>query len=258
MRVVRIAASPASRKKDASSWHEPNRIDRGGRGGSQRSAEDCHGRAVVVLCAPPRSSATSAVNALAVVVARPARDAHRGHRCPPRTKKRQATACTEPADGRRNRRIERCTAWNRSAVSDSSVLSVHAVVVSVPAPARHRQSKGTIPPHRRQPGGALEGLDAYGAMRWMFEQSKSVDLATGRVGARHPRRQRAVASVDSVHGIGLRMVARRQMADRHAGWRARAGRCGHRQRDPSPLSHDHLWLDQGTVEHEVVPALSAR
>ena len=44
-------------KEGSQSGQEPNRIDRGGRGGSQRSAEDCNGRAVVVLCAPPRSSA---------------------------------------------------------------------------------------------------------------------------------------------------------------------------------------------------------
>jgi hypothetical protein len=39
----------------------------------------------------------------------------------PASRKRQATACTEPADARRNRRIELCAAWNRSAVSDGDL-----------------------------------------------------------------------------------------------------------------------------------------
>jgi thiamine biosynthesis lipoprotein ApbE len=89
----------------------------------------------------------------------------------PASRKRQATTCTETADARRNRRIERGTAWNRSAVSDSSVLSVHAVVVSVLAPARHRKSKGAMPPTV----GSLEGHwedRMREAIRSMLEQSQ--------------------------------------------------------------------------------------
>src|SRR5258708_2579260 len=59
----------------------------------------------------------------------------------PASRKRQATECTEPADARRNRRIERCTARNRSAVSDSSVLSVHSVVLCQTLMTTHRRTR---------------------------------------------------------------------------------------------------------------------
>ena len=147
-------------KRGGRSWYEPNCIEPPRTLSTQRTTKCWSLCPLCPLCPI----------ALAVVVARPARDARITHRCPPRIKKRQATACTEPADARRNRRIELGTAWNRSAGSASSVLSVHSVVVSVPAPARHQKRKGTIPPHRRQPGGALGSPDAHGAIRWMLEQ----------------------------------------------------------------------------------------
>jgi hypothetical protein len=43
-----------------------------------------------------------------------------------------------------------------------------------PSSPRHRKSKGTMPPHRWQPGGALGRPDADGAIRWMLEQFKAV------------------------------------------------------------------------------------
>jgi hypothetical protein len=47
------------------------------------------------------------------------------------------------------------------------------------SPPRRRKSKGTMPPHRRQHGGALGGPDAHGEIRWMLEQYLALDLATG-------------------------------------------------------------------------------
>jgi hypothetical protein len=42
-------------------------------------------------------------------------------------------------------------------------------------------SKGAMPPHRRQPGGAFGDPDAQGEIRSMLEQYRAVDLATGAV-----------------------------------------------------------------------------
>src|SRR5258705_3804302 len=48
------------------------------------------------------------------------------------------------------------------------------------SPPMERKSKGTMPPHRRQPGGALGRLDAHGAIRWMLKQYRLLILRPAR------------------------------------------------------------------------------